>query len=71
MPDLTQKQPGDSHSKWSKDGARLKATQDSTLEWRELGAQVGGHRVDTAVSAFSAVILLDRTEQGAAQRLRK
>jgi hypothetical protein len=40
MPDLMQKQPGDSHSKWSKDGARLTATQDSTFDWRELRAQV-------------------------------
>jgi hypothetical protein len=40
MPDLMQTQPADSHSKWSKDGARLKATQDSAFEWREVGAQV-------------------------------
>jgi hypothetical protein len=40
MPDLTQIQPGDSHSKWSKVGARLKLTQDSTFGRRELGAQV-------------------------------
>jgi hypothetical protein len=39
MPDLMQKQPADSHSKWSKDGARLTATQDSIFDWRELGAQ--------------------------------
>ena len=40
MPDLKQRQPDFSHSGWSKDGARLKATQDSTSEWREVGAQV-------------------------------
>jgi hypothetical protein len=40
MPDLRQKQPEDSRSKWSKDGARLKATQDSIFDWREVGAQV-------------------------------
>ena len=34
MPDLTQKQLGDSHSKWSKVGARLKGVADSTSDWR-------------------------------------
>ena len=40
MPDLMQKQPEDSRSKWSRDGARLKATEDSISDWREVGAQV-------------------------------
>ena len=40
MPDLKQRQPDFSHSGWSKDGARLTATQDSTSDWREEGAQV-------------------------------
>ncbi len=40
MPDQKQRQPEDSRSKWSEDGARLTATQDSTSEWREVRAQV-------------------------------
>src|SRR5256885_1476445 len=42
MPDLMQKQPEDSRSKWSNVGARLTATQGSTFDWREEGAQVNG-----------------------------
>jgi hypothetical protein len=48
MPDLTQIQPGDSHSKWSKVGARLNQTQDSTFDRRELGAQVTPPRLAEA-----------------------
>ena len=49
MPDLMQTEPEDSRSKWSRDGARLKATQDSTSEWRELGAQVNGNPIQQRV----------------------
>jgi len=40
MLDLMQTEPEDSRSKRSRDGARLTATQDSTSDWKEVGAQV-------------------------------
>jgi integrase-like protein len=47
MPDLMQAQPEDSHSKWSKEGARLNWGADSTSPWRSFRgsgqAQVRSH----------------------------
>ena len=40
MPDLKQKQPEDSRSKWSEDGARLKQPEDSRSKWSEDGARL-------------------------------
>jgi hypothetical protein len=59
MPDLMQKQPEDSHSKWSKDGARLKATRGSIFDWRDVGL-----RLQERLVFLSNIDIIDKKEGG-------